>query len=138
MLVKKIFIFLVLISAVFLVGCGDSPNKTAITGLIDHSHQMTLPDGTLVIVRLEDTTKAGSPGKKVAEEVITSKDDMIPMPFAVVYDPGKINENHTYSINVKVEDSEGNILYTNESNVPVITKGNPTHDIDVIVVLAGE
>jgi putative lipoprotein len=136
MLVKKVLTFIVLISTVYLTGCGSTSNKTAITGLIDHPHQMTLADGTIVIVRIEDTTRAGAPGKKVAEEIIKSQGDIVPMPFAVAYDPGNINENHTYSISVKIQDSEGKILYTNESSVPVITKGNPTRDIDVMVILA--
>ncbi len=136
MLVKKILVILLLFSTFFLTGCGSTSNKTALTGLIDHPHQMTLADGTIVVVRIEDTTKTGAPGKKIAEEVIKSQGDIIPMPFAVVYDPGKINENHTYSISVKIKDSDGNTVYTNESNVPVITKGNPTRDIDVLVVLA--
>jgi putative lipoprotein len=134
---KYLFIFLCM-AAVSLAGCDKVSNKSAITGTIDHSHWMTLPDGTMVIVRIEDTTRDGAPGKKVAESVIKSQGEVIPMPFAVVYDPGKINDNHKYSLTVKIEDSTGKILYTNQSDVPVLTQGNPTHDIDVIVVLAGE
>lgn len=137
MLAKKILALLVLCGVVFLSGCSDTPTKTAITGLIDHPHQMSLADGTVVIVRIEDTTRAGAPGKKIAEEIIKTPGETIPMPFAVVYDPRKINENHKYSVTVKIEDSAGVVLYSNQVNVPVITQGNPTHDIDVVVTLPG-
>ena len=83
-----------------------------------------------------DTTKSGSPGKKIAEEVIKSEGDEIPMPFVVIYDPGRINEEHSYSITVKIQDDLGNLLYTNNDSIPVITQGNPTQHIDVPVVLA--
>ncbi len=123
---------------IMLTGCGDkTSSKTALTGLIDHPHQMTLGDGMTVIVRIEDTTKSGAPGKKIAEEIIKGQGDIIPMPFAIVYDPGKINENHKYSLTVKIQDSTGAILYTSQSGVPVITQGNPTRDIDVAIVLPG-
>ncbi len=127
-----------LICMMLLTGCGNQPSsKTALTGLIDHPHQMTLGDGMTVIVRIEDTTKAGAPGKKIAEEIIKGQGDIIPMPFAIVYDPGKINETHKYSLTVKIQDSTGVVLYTSQSSVPVITQGNPTRDIDVVIVLPG-
>jgi putative lipoprotein len=135
---KKYTLLLLLTFTLLLAGCDKTPSKAAITGTIDHAHWMALPDGTMVIVRIEDTTRAGAPGKKVAESVIKSQDDTIPMPFAVVYDPGKINDNHKYSLTVKIEDSSGKILYVNQSDVPVLTEGNPTHGIDVVVVLPGE
>jgi hypothetical protein len=34
-----------------------------------------------------------------------------------------------------IEDSAGKMLYTNNTSVPVITNGNPTQNVDVIVVL---
>lgn len=137
MLVKRLLGLCFLIGVLFLSGCGDTLTKTALTGLIDHPHQMTLGDGMTVIVRIEDTTRSGAPGKKIAEEIIKAQGDTIPMPFAIVYDPRKINTEHKYSISVKIQDAEGNVIYVNQANIPVITQGNPTHDIDVVVVLAG-
>jgi len=136
-LVKNLLIILVLTGTLFLSGCGDTPNKAAITGIIDHPHRMSLPDGTLIIVRIDDTTRAGAEGKKIAEAVMKSEGDALPMPFAVVYDPGKINPNHDYSVTIRVEDPGGAFLYTNVKKVNVITKGNAIQGIDVVVELAG-
>jgi putative lipoprotein len=135
MLGRKIFILVLLIATVALTGCGSSPNRAAITGIVAHTHTMILPEGTVVTVQIIDTTKADSPGKKVAEQIIKSHGDELPLPFAVVYDPGKINPDHTYTMRVKVEDSSGQLLYTNTSDVPVITHGNLTRNIEVIVVI---
>jgi uncharacterized lipoprotein YbaY len=134
MFVKKILTILLLSVTIFLTGCGKS-NNAAVTGLLDHPHRMTFPIGTVVTIQIEDTTKEGSQGKKIAEEVIKDQEVVIPMTFLVVYDQGKINENHTYSITVRIEDSTGKLLYTNENKVPVITQGNPTQDIDIFIVL---
>jgi putative lipoprotein len=135
MFMRKIFILLILSATVALAGCGSSTNKAAVTGVITHTHRMTLPVGYVVTVQIEDITKADAPGKKIAEQVIKSQGEQLPMPFEIVYDPGKIDANHTYSIRVKIEDSTGKMLYTNNSSVAVITNGNPTQNVDVIVVL---
>ncbi|NJD59519.1 MAG: hypothetical protein FIA98_08985 [Anaerolineae bacterium] len=133
---NKFFLILLLIVSILLSGCDKTAHKSAVTGIIDHSHRMTLPAGAIISVLLVDTTKSGSPGKKIAEEVIKGEGEEIPMPFVVVYDPGRINEEHTYSITIKIEDETGKLLYTNNDKVPVITQGNPTQHIDVSVVLA--
>lgn len=35
---------------------------------------------------------------------------------------------------VRIEDGAGNLLFINDTSVPVITRGNPTQDVEVIVV----
>jgi putative lipoprotein len=138
MCLRKIFILTILSATVALAACGSSTNKAAITGVITHTHRMTLPAGYIVTIRIEDTTKADTPGKTIAEDVINSQGVVLPIPFAIVYDPDKINADHTYSMRVEIEDSTGNLLYTNVTRVPVITHGNPTGDVKVIVVLPNE
>ena len=138
MFMRKIFILLVLSATVALAGCGRSTKQAAVTGVIAHTHPMTLPVGFVVTVTIEDTTKADAPGKEIAEQVINSQGEELPMPFDVVYDPGKINANHTYSVRVQIQDSTGKMLYTNNTSVPVITNGNPTKNVEVIVVLVNE
>jgi putative lipoprotein len=135
MFMNKLSITVILCAAILLSGCDKTSHKMAVTGIIDHPHRMVLPSGSVINVLLMDTTKAGSPGKKIAEEVIKSEGEEIPMPFVVVYDPGRINEEHTYSITVKVLDEAGKLVYTNQDSVPVITLGNPTQHIDVPVTL---
>jgi putative lipoprotein len=135
---RKIIILMIFSAVVGLTACGKSNNQAAVTGVIAHTHRMTLPVGFVTTIWLEDTTKADKPGKKIAEEVIKNQGEELPMPFAIVYDPGKINPDHTYSIRAEIEDATGQVLYTNVTSVPVLTHGNPTRDIKVIVVLPNE
>lgn len=131
---KKLLTTILLLVIILLTGCGK-PHDVALTGVIEHSHTMTFPVGTVVSVQILDTTKDGSPGKQIAEDVIKDQEIAIPMPFMVIYDQGKINRNHAYSVIVRIEDSTGKLLYANATGVPVITKGNPTYDINVSVAL---
>ena len=137
MLARKFFILLIISATIALSGCGRLTKKAAVTGVLTHSHQMALPIGYVVIIQIMDTTKA-TPGKMIAEQVIESHGEVLPMPFEIIYDPGKINQKHAYSVLVKIEDSTGIMLYNNNTIVPVITNGNPTQKVDVIVVLANE
>jgi putative lipoprotein len=138
MLMRKFFILIMLLASAALAGCGSAAKEAAITGVIAHAHPMTLPDGYVISILIEDITKADAPGKQIAEQVITSQGVALPMPFEVVYDPGKINPKHTYGVLVKIEDESGNLLYTNTASVPVITNGNPTQKIEIIVDLVDE
>lgn len=138
MFMRKIFVLLMLSAALALAACGRSTNNAAITGVIAHTHSMILPAGYVVIIRIEDTTKVDSPDSKVAEEMVTSPGEQLPIPFAIVYDPGKIDPDDTYTIKVEIEDTTGKLVYTNVTSAPVITHGNPTRDVKVIVVLPNE
>jgi putative lipoprotein len=135
MSLRKIIFFTVLSTSIALTACGGSTKKAALTGVIAHTHRMALPADYVVTIRIEDITNANAPGKKIAEEVHKSQGEVLPIPFAIVYDPGKINPDHSYSIQVDIADGTGTVLYTNTSNVPVLTHGNPTRDIKVTVVL---
>jgi putative lipoprotein len=137
MFIRKIFLAILLIITVPQAGCKSAADQAAITGVIAHNHPMEIPLGYKVNIQIEDITKADTPGKSIAQKVIESQGDMLPMPFEVVYDPDKINADHTYDVKVTIEDSTGAILYTNNSIVPVITHGNPTQHIEVDVILSG-
>ncbi len=136
MIGRKHSILILLLVLVILTGCGKAP-VTVVNGIVDHPHRIDLPLGSVVTVQIVEMTKDGSPGKPVAEQVITDQEIVIPTPFVVIYDRAKINQNHMYIMQVKIADSTGQLLYASEAEVPVITKGNPTQDIDVPVVLPG-
>lgn len=135
MMIRKLFLLLILTATVALTACGNSANKAALTGVIAHTHRMTIPAGYVTTIRIEDTTNVDKPGKKLAEEVVKNQGEVLPIPFAIVYDPGKINPDHTYTVRVEIDDDAGNLIYTNVTAVPVITHGNPTRNVKIIVVL---
>lgn len=136
MLMRKIFILILISASVALTACGNSSHIAAITGIITHSHRMVLPEGYVVTILIEDTTKVDAPAKKISEEVIKTQGEILPIPFAIEYDTHKINTDHTYSVRVVIEDSAGKMEYTNTTIVPVITNGGSTKNIVITVVLA--
>jgi putative lipoprotein len=126
-----------LLGTAALVGCGSSSGVASVTGTVTYLQRSALPPDAVVTVRLEDVSKAGAPADVIGEEVIQTEGAQVPIPFEVTYDPGQIEENHSYSLQVRIEDGAGKLLFINDTNVPVITRGNPTQDIEVIVIPIG-
>jgi uncharacterized lipoprotein YbaY len=54
------------------------------------------------------------------------------------YDPQDIDERNTYNLAARILDGESKLLFVSDTVVPVITRGNPTSDVEVIVVPVGE
>ena len=99
--------------------------------------RIALPPDAVVIVRIEDVSKADAPAEIIGEQVIKTEGAQVPIPFAVIYNPDKIEENHSYNLRARIEDGAGKLLFINDTSVPVITRGNPTQNIEVIVVPVG-
>jgi putative lipoprotein len=134
MLHKLTPLLLILLSAAALSGCGSSPNYSAVTGSVTYLQRIALPQDAVITVRIEDISRADAPAEVIGEQVIQANGDQVPFPFEVAYDPAQIQENHSYSLRVRIEDGTGSLLYINDTSLPVITRGNPTQDIEVIVV----
>lgn len=120
-----------------LAGCGNSTDKAAVTGTLTYLQRIALPPDAVVTVRIEDVSKADAPAEVIGEQVFNTEGAQVPLPFKVPYDPDKIEQNHSYSIRARIEDSSGKLLFINDTNIPVITNGNPTQDIEVILVQVG-
>ena len=137
MLLKFIIILGLLLGTAALTGCGGSPEEASVTGTVTYRQRIALPPEAVLTVRIEDVSKADAPAEVVGEQVIKTEGAQVPIPFAVPYDPSKIIENHRYSLRVRIEDGSGRLLFINDTNVPVITNGNPTEDIEVVAIPTG-
>lgn len=131
----KAMLFLVsLLTLVALVGCGQSSEEATVTGTVTYLQRIALPSDAVVTVRIEDVSKADAVAEVIGEQVIQTEGKQVPIPFEVPYDAGQIDDRFSYSLRVRIEDSAGKLLFINDTSVPVITRGNPTQDIEVIVV----
>ena len=137
-MLRKIPYLVILLAGTFaLASCGSSSKQATVTGTVTYLQRIALPPDAVVTVRIEDVSRADAPAEVLGEQVIDTKGAQVPIDFEVSYDAGTIVENHTYSLRVRIEDGAGNLLFINDTSVPVITGGNPTQDIEVIVVPTG-
>jgi putative lipoprotein len=133
---KMLSALALLLGLVLLAGCGKSSQAT-VSGTVTYLQRIALPPDAVVTVRIEDVSKADAMAEVIGEQVIHTDGAQVPIPFEVAYDTDQIEENHSYSLRARIEDGAGKLLFTNDTSVPVITRGNPTQDVKVLVVPVG-
>jgi len=90
----------------------------------------------LKLDRSQDTSLADTSAKVIGGQTIESP-GQVPIPYEVCYDPGQIEDNHTYTMSARITDSEGNLMWINDTAIPIITQGNPTEGVVIPVVQVG-
>jgi putative lipoprotein len=132
------FLFL-LIGVLILSGCtGAAPNEAQVTGSVTYPQRIALPPDAFVVVRLEDISRADTAAEILSEQAIRTEGQQVPIPFVLPYDPQDIDERNTYNLAARILDRDNKLLFISDTVVPVITHGNPTIDVEVIVVPVGE
>ena len=118
-------------------GCGVAGSVlgtgSSVTGTVTYSEQIGLTPGATLIVQIRDTSYADASAELIAEQVI-SDPGQIPIKFEVDYDPDDINSRNTYSVSARIEESDGRLVFINDTAYDVITRGNPKK-VNMVLVL---
>ena len=132
---KKLSVILgILFVIIMLSGCSDT---ATVTGTLTYREKIALPQqGVVITVKVEDVSRADAPAITIGEQIIRNPDHQVPIPFEVQYDTDKIDERHTYAMRVRIEVDE-KLWFINTNRYEVITRGNPTSNIKVIVQKQG-
>jgi uncharacterized lipoprotein YbaY len=109
----------------------------AVTGTVTYLQRIALPEDAVVQVEIRDTSLADAPAETIGVQVIHTNGRQVPIPYVVRYNPAVIVENHTYTMSARISDSEGNLLFINDTAIPVITNDNPTENVEILVVQTG-
>lgn len=107
------------------------------TGTVTYRERIALPDDAVVSVRIQDVSRMGAAAQVMGEQVLHPSGSQVPIAYAVPYDPEAIDERFSYSMSARIEDGAGNLLFISDTAVPVITRDNPTKDVEIVVVSAG-
>lgn len=114
-------------------GCQlDKPPATeSVTGTVSYLQRMALPTNAVIEVQLSDISLADAPAKVIAEQTINLGQRQVPVPFALTFDPAKIDSKHTYSMSAKIT-VDGELSFITDKSYPVLTNGNPSR-VDLIL-----
>jgi len=111
-----------------------SSRSSRVTGTITYLQRIALPEDAVITVQIQDTSLADAPATVMGEQVIQTEGKQVPFEFAVPYDPGEIQDNHSYTMSVRITDGTGKLLFINDTAIPVITRDNPTEEVEIVVV----
>jgi putative lipoprotein len=117
---------------VFLLGLFGG-GESSVTGTIIYRERMALPDDAVARVAIVDTTS----GQPLSNRIIRNPGQP-PIAYEVPYDEAQVNESLMYVVTATIEDGSGTPLFVTRQNFPVITLGNPTSDVEVLVEVAGD
>jgi putative lipoprotein len=115
----------------FLGGCGSDPDAPAVTGTVTYLERIAMPQGAIVTVRLQDVSLADVSAVLLAEQVITNPGN-VPVPYRVEYDGTLINPARNYAVRADIRVG-GTLWATTTRSYPVITRGNPSTGVEILV-----
>ena len=115
----------------------DQPLKTSrasagsVTGTIAYLQRIALPPNAIILVQLQEVSRADAPSKTIAQEKITLGDRQVPVPFELKFEPTKIDAKHSYVVSARiVVDDE--LRFSSDKVYPVLTRDNPSH-VEIIL-----
>ena len=107
----------------------------AVSGTVTYLQRIALPPNAVVEVKLVDVSRQDVPATVLGEQIITNP-GQVPIPFEIAYDPASIDPRFTYAVQARIM-ADGQLLFISDTVTPVITRGAPTSDVEIVVVPVG-
>ena len=109
--------------------------ETIVSGTVLLPEGAILPEGAQWTVELQDTSLADAPAVVIGQAGDAIVDPLaMEIPFEIAYDASAILDTNTYTLQARIVDSEGSLLYVNDTAILVLTGGAPSEDVSVPVV----
>jgi uncharacterized lipoprotein YbaY/uncharacterized protein YraI len=128
-----IFSCLTLLVFVLLTGCNA---KSEVTGAVTYRQRIALPPDAVLTVQIQDVSIADAPAQVIGEQVI-KEPGQVPINYSVQYRYRDIDDSNRYSMQARIEDAEGSLLFISDTSIPVLTQGNPSEDVEIVVAPVG-
>jgi putative lipoprotein len=112
----------------------ESNGEPIVRGSVFYRERIAMPEGSVVTVRLLDTSRAGAPAEVIGEQVISGPDN-VPVAFAIGYEPSDIDATHSYAVAAQI-DVNGQLAWRSTIHHPVLTRGAGASAV-VMVTRAG-
>ena len=123
--------FVICIAAAIAIFSGGQ-DAASVTGTVIYRERMALPPDAVVQVQVQDVSRMDVAATVMGEQIIRNP-GQVPIPFEVAYNPKDIQDNYTYAVAARIEDGNGKLLFINTQSYPVITRGAPTKDVEILV-----
>ncbi len=108
-----------------------APASTAkVTGTVTYLQRSALPPTAVIEVTLADVSKADAPAEVISMQRLEANDKQVPFVYELPYDPTRIDERYEYAVSARITDG-GKLLFINTQRYPVITRGNPTSNVEI-------
>lgn len=103
----------------------------SVTGTIAYLQRTALPPNAIILVQLQEVSRADAPARTIAQEKITLGDRQIPVPFELKFEPTKIDAKHSYVVSARIV-VDDKLRFLSDKAYPVLTRDNPSH-VEIIL-----
>lgn len=137
MLRNRTFVLIALaLAALFtLPGVSQAQGTANVTGIVTLRERIALPSNAVVTMQLAEV-RTGQPNLVVAEQTFSTNGAQAPFSFTLPYDPARVSPNAIYIIQANIRYSNA-VQFTTTAQHRVITGGNPTANVQVLMVRVG-
>jgi putative lipoprotein len=107
---------------------------TLLTGAVVYRERVALTPAAILEVEVVELTPEGSPGTVIGQQKLENP-GQVPIRFSVDIGPQRLRPEATYIVNARITD--GGRVFSTRAPVPVLTQGNPSTDVEVLVRSGG-
>lgn len=112
--------------------------SASLSGEVYYLPRIALAPNAVVIVRLLDISRADAASVTLAEQRIETAGRQVPIPFALAYDPARIDARSRYAVRAEIRDADGSLAWTSHTANPVLTGGGAMGNLRIAVVQVTE
>ena len=113
-------------------GSSGMKNLTDLNGTVTYRQRIALPPNAIVEVSLQDVSKMDAPAEVLDSVKIPTAGRQVPIPFTLRYDPAQIDEKYTYTVSARIT-VDGALMWISTTQNPVLTRGAPSDNVEIIV-----
>lgn len=119
------------------VGNDQDNNSSVIRGTVSYLPRIALANKATVTVKLVDVSVADAPAEVIAEETFNTNGRQVPIPFELRYDQSRIDSRRSYALQAEIR-TDGKLGFRTDRTYGVLTRGNPTNNVELVLVQASE
>lgn len=107
----------------------------SVTGTVVYLQRIALPPDAMVTVTINNASLADAPPEmtNLATTAFLTEGNQVPLPFELFYMEEDVMEGAMYSIGATIRSAAGELLFVSTEANLVITNGNPTTDVEILV-----
>jgi putative lipoprotein len=108
-----------------------------ITGSVAFHGRSALPAGAVLVIRVQDTSRADAPALTLAEQRIEIAGLQVPIPFKMTVDRDLLRKNARITVAARIQRGS-TLLFISDTSYPALIDGQPRHVEMVLKQVAGK
>jgi putative lipoprotein len=104
-----------------------------LSGTVTYRQRSALPPDAVVEVSLVDMAKMDAPSRTIGRVRLLTQGRQVPIPFELRYDADRSSGPSEYTVQARIEDSQGRLLFITDTRNPLPAGGR----IELVAVPAG-